>query len=74
MTLRSCLEVLRENQKGANKMVPYRDSRLTHLFKSFFEGEGFVAMVVCVNPRADDYDENLVCTHITITKVIGSLF
>jgi kinesin family protein 23 len=34
MTLRSCLEILRENQlNGTNKMVPYRDSKITHLFK-----------------------------------------
>ncbi|XP_014285491.1 kinesin-like protein KIF23 isoform X1 [Halyomorpha halys] len=59
MTLRNCLELLRENQKGANKMIPYRDSRLTHLFKTYFEGEGQVSMIVCVNPQGDDYDENL---------------
>lgn len=61
MTLRSCLEILRENQlQGTNKMVPYRDSKLTHLFKNYFDGEGQVRMVVCVNPRADDYDETIV--------------
>ena len=60
MTLRSCLEILRENHlTGANKMVPYRDSKLTHLFKNYLDGEGEVRMVVCVNPRADDYDETL---------------
>lgn len=62
MTLRSCLEILRENQnQGTNKMVPYRDSKLTHLFKNYFDGEGQVRMIVCVNPRADDYDETIVC-------------
>ncbi|XP_049776573.1 kinesin-like protein KIF23 [Schistocerca cancellata] len=60
MTLRSCLEILRENQmQGTNKMVPYRDSRITHLFKNYFDGEGQVAVIVCVNPRADDYDETV---------------
>ncbi|GAB5572327.1 kinesin-like protein KIF23 isoform X2 [Prionailurus iriomotensis] len=40
MTLRTCMEVLRENQMyGTNKMVPYRDSKLTHLFKNYFDGE-----------------------------------
>ena len=64
MTLRSCLEILRENQlQGTNKMVPYRDSKLTHLFKNYFDGEGQVRMVVCVSPRADDYDETIVSTH-----------
>nr|XP_060611379.1 kinesin-like protein KIF23 [Anolis sagrei ordinatus] len=60
MTLRTCMEVLRENQTyGTNKMVPYRDSKLTHLFKNYFDGEGKVRMVVCVNPKAEDYDESL---------------
>uniref|UniRef100_A0A8C5HTG5 Kinesin-like protein n=1 Tax=Gouania willdenowi TaxID=441366 RepID=A0A8C5HTG5_GOUWI len=60
MTLRTCMEVLRENQMcGTNKMVPYRDSKVTHLFKNYFDGEGKVRMVVCVNPKADDYEETL---------------
>merc|ERR1719370_1322164 len=59
MTLRNCIEVLRENQTtGGNKAVPYRDSKVTHLFRNYFEGEGKVKMVVCVNPRPTDYEEN----------------
>lgn len=61
MALRNCIEILRENQNNKNiKMVPYRDNKLTHLFKSFFEGEGKIRMIICVNPRSDDYDETLV--------------
>ncbi|CAB3361315.1 Hypothetical predicted protein [Cloeon dipterum] len=63
LTLRKCFEMLRENQmnagNGAPKMVPFRDSRLTYLFKSFFDGEGKVRMIVCVNPNPDDYEETL---------------
>ncbi|KAJ8960732.1 hypothetical protein NQ318_020024 [Aromia moschata] len=60
MTLRACLEALRENQyTRGNKMAPYRDSRLTYLFKSYFEGDGSVQMIVCVNPSTDDIEENL---------------
>ncbi|XP_075875627.1 kinesin-like protein KIF23 isoform X2 [Nelusetta ayraudi] len=60
MTLRTCIEVLRENQMcGTNKMVPYRDSKVTHLFKNYFDGEGKVRMIVCVNPKAEDYDETM---------------
>ncbi|RMB94188.1 hypothetical protein DUI87_28994 [Hirundo rustica rustica] len=60
MTLRTCIEILRENQLyGTNKMVPYRDSKLTHLFKNYFDGEGKVRMIVCVNPKAEDYEESL---------------
>lgn len=62
MTLRTCLEYLRENQQNnaAPKKVPYRDSKLTHLFKNYFDGEGQVSMIVCINPRIEDYDENIV--------------
>jgi kinesin family protein 23 len=60
MTLRLCMDTLRENQRsGANKIVPYRDSKLTHLFKNYFDGEGKVRMIVCVSPKADDYDETI---------------
>ncbi|KAJ9578772.1 hypothetical protein L9F63_004980, partial [Diploptera punctata] len=60
MTLRTCLEILRENHlQGTNKMVPYRDSKITHLFKNYFDGEGQVEMIVCVNPRIEDYDETV---------------
>lgn len=62
MALRQCIEILRENQiNRTNKKVPYRDSKLTHYFKHYFEGEGKVHMVVCVNPKIEDYDETLVC-------------
>ncbi|KAK2191666.1 hypothetical protein NP493_48g04060 [Ridgeia piscesae] len=60
MVLRTCIEALRDNQKnGTNKMVAYRDSRLTHLFKNYFDGEGKVRMVVCINPHANEYDETI---------------
>ncbi|KAM6293899.1 olfactory receptor 14I1-like [Aegotheles albertisi] len=44
-----------------NKMVPYRDFKLTHLFKNYFDGEGKVRTIVCVNPKAEDYEESLEC-------------
>lgn len=62
MTLRSCFDMLRENQKTSaksTKMVPYRDSKLTHLFKNYFEGEGAVRMILCLNPGVDDFSETL---------------
>lgn len=54
-------------------MVPYRDSKLTHLFKNYFDGEGKVRMVVCVNPKAEDYEETLVSSHPNCKIPIGSL-
>ncbi|KAM8710769.1 hypothetical protein ACLKA7_017405 [Drosophila subpalustris] len=63
MTLRTCLEYLRENQQispnPAPKKIPYRDSKITHMFKNYFDGEGQVSMIVCINPRLEDYDENM---------------
>ncbi|KAI3371261.1 hypothetical protein L3Q82_023883, partial [Scortum barcoo] len=60
LNLRTCIEILRENQMfGTNRMVPYRDSKITHLFKNYFDGEGKVRMIVCVNPKSDDYEETL---------------
>ena len=42
---------------------------MTHLFKNYFDGEGKVRMMVCVNPKAQDYDETTVsinagCLHL----------
>ncbi|XP_039267147.2 kinesin-like protein KIF23 [Styela clava] len=60
MTLRRCLEQLRENQRNnGQEMVIYRNSKVTHLFKMYFEGRGQVKMVVCVNPNIREYDENV---------------
>ena len=69
MNLRRCMERLRENQKGRNGSngiinsaggnVPYRDDKLTHLFRNYFEGTGSVKMIVCINPRVQDFDENV---------------
>jgi kinesin family protein 23 len=61
MTLRKCMDILRENQQtNSNGVVPFRNSKLTHFLKNYFEGEGRVRMILCVNPRPDDYDENFV--------------
>ncbi|KAL1506067.1 hypothetical protein ABEB36_005498 [Hypothenemus hampei] len=60
MSLRTCLEILRENQINKNnRLVPYRDSRLTFLFKRYFEGDGTIKMIVCINPSVNDFEENL---------------
>lgn len=52
-------------------MVPYRDSKVTHLFKNYFDGEGKVKMVVCVNPKADDYEETLVSSWKRVWSALG---
>ena len=60
MALRKVIDTLRDNQKtGKRSMVEYRESKLTHLFKSYFEGEGKIKMVICANPSADEYEETI---------------
>jgi len=53
MELHNCTKVLQDNLASpsgyARKMVPYRDSKLTILFKKFFEGSGRIKMILCVN-------------------------
>lgn len=60
-TLRKCFDQLRENQRrgGQYSTVSYRDSKLTYLFKNFFEGSGRIRMIVCVNPMPAEYDETV---------------
>jgi len=71
MTLRRCLEQLRYNQQNqVNEHVKYRNSKLTHLFKRFFEGYGKVKMVVCINPCLDEFEENL---HVMQFSEVASL-
>lgn len=60
MALRNCMEALRENIfSGTRKIVPYRDSKLTLLFKNYFEGNGRIKMILCINPRAIEFDETI---------------
>lgn len=61
MALRNCMETLRENSlNGTRKMVPYRDSKLTLLFKNYFEGNGKTKMILCINPNSIEFDETFV--------------
>ncbi|KAF1743421.1 hypothetical protein MXB_3629, partial [Myxobolus squamalis] len=74
MTLRSCIEVLRENQRSFTKcatarLVPYRESRLTLMFRNFFEGEGKIRMILCLNPIPGDFEENIVLHVIRFAEV-----
>jgi hypothetical protein len=61
MTLKACLETLNENRMlGTKKLIPYRDSKLTYLFKNFFERESCIHAIICVNPRAANFDDTVV--------------
>jgi kinesin family protein 23 len=75
MALRNCLEALRENLKnGTKKMVPYRDSKLTILLKSYFEGNGKMKMIICINPSAIEFEEIIVCFKLFYIFIIHFLY
>ncbi|KAI0983115.1 hypothetical protein GJ496_005329 [Pomphorhynchus laevis] len=57
LVLRNCFKALQLNNQTS--IVPYRDSKLTTLFKHFFEGYGRIVMLLCINPSINDYDENV---------------
>ena len=45
----------------ANEVIPFRDSKLTHLLIPVLSRVGLscVSLVACVNPQVDDYDETI---------------
>ena len=43
--------------RAQRRRVPYRESKITHLFKSALHGWGRVMLVVNVSAAAADYDE-----------------
>lgn len=47
--------------QGGEDIVPFRESKLTHLMMPLLSraGTNGVAMIACVNPQEDDYDETL---------------
>jgi hypothetical protein len=44
---------------------------MTLLFKNYFDGEGQVEMIVCLNPSVQDYDETVVSTIVVDKILIG---
>lgn len=47
-----------EPRKRRQSIVPFRHSKLTELFQSFFMGDGKVVMIVNVNPYGTGYEES----------------
>ena len=74
MKLMRCLHTLRDNQSSSSAaMVPFRESKLTHLFMNHLTGASAsrTGMIVNVNPSAMDYDETQhVLSYATIAKSI----
>lgn len=72
MTLGRCLEALRWNQQhreGPLRVLPYRESKVTHLFRDALHGYGQVVLSVNVSPCARDYDET---THVLRYAALAS--
>ncbi|KAL4448014.1 hypothetical protein ABPG75_005233 [Micractinium tetrahymenae] len=78
MTLGRCLEALRWNQQHKNggnlRVVPYRESKVTHLFRDALHGWGQVVLSVNVSPVARDYDETAhVLKYAALATQIGTI-
>ncbi|XP_044136557.1 kinesin-like protein KIF20A isoform X1 [Bufo gargarizans] len=60
-TLGRCIAALRQNQQNKlrQNVVPFRDSKLTRVFQTFFTGRGKSCMIVNINQCASTYDETL---------------
>ena len=61
MNLMTCLRAMKNNQATNNgrSMVPFRDSKLTHMFMGHLTGASAsrTSMIVNVNPSIADFDE-----------------
>ena len=46
---------------SSQEIIPFRESKLTHLLMPILNRAGMsgTAMIACVNPQVDDYDETI---------------
>ncbi|BFZ02160.1 hypothetical protein BsWGS_05199 [Bradybaena similaris] len=61
MTLGRCIETLRYNQlhRDQQRLVPFRDSKLTRLLQNYFNGSGRAVMIVNVSQSVSMFDDTL---------------
>ncbi|XP_036294415.1 kinesin-like protein KIF20B isoform X9 [Pipistrellus kuhlii] len=60
LTLGKCINVLKNSEKSKfQQHVPFRESKLTHYFQSFFHGKGKICMIVNISQCCFAYDETL---------------
>ena len=63
LVLGRCIKALRHNQPikdpKKHQIVPFRDSKLTRLFQSYFTGSGKVSMIVNISQSPYLFDESL---------------
>uniref|UniRef100_H0WZM4 Kinesin family member 20B n=1 Tax=Otolemur garnettii TaxID=30611 RepID=H0WZM4_OTOGA len=60
LTLGKCINVLKNSEKSKfQQHVPFRESKLTHYFQSFFNGKGKICMIVNISQCCLAHDETL---------------
>ncbi len=60
LDLKLCMTAMGDRRIGGQaEYIQYRNSRLTRLFKSYFESNGLVKMVVNLNPNLNTFDESI---------------
>ena len=59
MILGKVISALAKNASGAKMVVPYRESKLTHLLKPFLGGNAKTSMIAALSPASINYDETL---------------
>ncbi|XP_075390248.1 kinesin-like protein KIF20B isoform X2 [Tenrec ecaudatus] len=60
LTLGKCINVLKNSEKSKfQQHVPFRESKLTHYFQSYFNGKGKICMIVNISQCCFAYDETL---------------
>lgn len=59
--LKECIEALKKYRPGKVKkeLVPYRNCKLTRLFRSFFSGKGTASLILNISQCASDFDETV---------------
>ena len=75
LVLGRCIKALRHNQEVKDKrglqVVPFRESRLTRLFKSFFTGLGRSSLIVCISQASYLFDESVhVCKFASVASKV----
>ena len=80
LILGRCIKAMRHNQNCKDKkgleVVPFRESKLTRLFKSYFTGQGKSSLIICISQAEYLFDETVhVCkfAHLA-SKVTIELF
>lgn len=59
MVLSRCIKAVRESQRLKDtRLIPFRESKLTQLFKRALSGQEDISMIVNINPTRDMFDES----------------